>query len=331
MRITSRADGTRVLNFDLSPTSRAASVQTDMDEAVSFYQNAAAGVLTVVLPRPLKASQEFSLRVVFTGEVNGQGAWYPSQRQQTTPSFKSNISLPARRSAPTLEYLGHNITPASYHDQWLVEGLSRYVSIMSRAAEAEDSLRGLLREARDELKPVENAGPIWLGQRLVSTLTPDAYRAVSGKAVWVIHMLRMMMRQNGPNPDARFLSMLQEFAETYDGRTASTWDFQRVAEKHSESKLDWFFEQWVFGLGLPSYAADYQVESSGDGFSIMGTITQTGVPDGFVMPVPVYADSQYLGKVQVGEAEGQFKFRVSKKPERFLIDPEMTVLVETSQ
>jgi aminopeptidase N len=144
-------------------------------------------------------------------------------------------------------------------------------------------------------------------------------------------MLRMMMRQNGPNPDAKFLAMLQEFAEMYDGRAVSTWDFQHVAEKYAEFKLDWFFEQWVFGTGVPSYSADYKIEGSGDVFSIEGTITQTDVPDGFVMPVPVYADGQYLGKVQVGEADGQFKFRLSKKPERFLIDPEMTVLTGTSQ
>ena len=57
----------------------------------------------------------------------------------------------------------------------------------------------LLNDSREELKTVEGAGAIWLGDRIVSTATPDAYRAVSGKGVWIVHMLRMMLRQPASN------------------------------------------------------------------------------------------------------------------------------------
>jgi hypothetical protein len=43
-------------------------------------------------------------------------------------------------------------------------------------------------------------------------------------------MLRMMLRQDGPNRDAKFAAMLQEFAETYGGRAASLWDFEHIAK-----------------------------------------------------------------------------------------------------
>jgi hypothetical protein len=49
------------------------------------------------------------------------------------------------------------------------------------------------------------------------------------------------------------------------------------------------------------------------------------------MPVPIFADGQYLGTVQVGDSEGQFKFRVSNKPALLTVDPEMTILTATSQ
>src|SRR5207249_1207165 len=175
------------------------------------------------------------------------------------------------------------------------------------------------------------AGPIWLGSRLVSSVSPNAYPAVYGKSVWIIHMLRMILRQDGPNPDAKFLAMLKEFTEMYSGKAASTWDFKHVAEKYAEKNLDWFFDQWVFATGLPSYSVEYKVESSGNGFTIEGTITQTGVPDGFVMPVPLYADGEYLGRVQVDDSEGQFRFRLNKKPERVVMDPEMTILTATAK
>jgi aminopeptidase N len=180
------------------------------------------------------------------------------------------------------------------------------------------------------LKLIEGHGPIWLGQRLVATISPGAGRAVTAKGVWVIHMLRMMLRQERVISDEKFLKMVQEFAERYDGRAASTWDFEQIAEKHAERELDWFMDQWVFATGIPSYSADYKVESAENGFTVEGTITQTSVPDGFMMEVPVYADSEYLGKVQVGDSEGQFKFRVRQKPDRLSIDPEATILTAGS-
>jgi aminopeptidase N len=215
----------------------------------------------------------------------------------------------------------------------LIEGLNRYLPVVLSGAgdPAGTPIRKLLVDARGDLKPVEGAGPIWLGMRLVASVSPDAYSAVYGKGVWIIHMLRMMLRQGEPNPDAKFLAMLQELVQAYDGKAVSTWDFKRVAEKYAGQKLDWFFDQWVFATGVPTYSADYKIEASGNEFVLEGKITQTGVPDGFVMPVPVFADSESLGSVQVGDSEEPFRFRLNKKPERILIDPQMTILTSTSQ
>src|SRR5207244_2197006 len=99
---------------------------------------------------------------------------------------------------------------------------------------------------------------IWLGQRLSSTMMPAGYRAVHSKGLWVIHMLRVMLNQ-----DAKFSAMLQEFMDTYGGKTASTWDFKHLVEKYAAKKLDWFFDQWVFATGVPTYTLDYKVEPSG--------------------------------------------------------------------
>ena len=225
--------------------------------------------------------------------------------------------------------------PASYHDQWLFEGLVRYLGAMYIESKTGSSgFQEILSGARPQLLDDEKAGPIWLGQRLASAITPTGYRAVYSKGLWAIHMIRMMMRQDGPNPDARFLAMLRQFVDTYQGKTASTWDFKHLAEQYlnpvmdlrTDKKMDWFFDEWVFGMGIPSYALDYKVEASGSGFIIEGMIKQSGVPDGFVMSVPIYADEEYLGRVLVDGNEGEFRFRVIKKPERIVIDPGRTIL-----
>jgi len=332
MRVKARTETARVLNFDLAPSLRVVSLMTDTD-SVPFYQSSTTSSLIAVLPDALKRDQNLTLRFTYGGPATGQEYWYPTQHQQTIASVKSEIALRSSPPGTTLEYSGRNVAPASYHDQWLVEGLSRYLAAMS--ADANDpnrtQVQKLLKDARDELKQVESAGPIWLGRRLASTLAPSGYHAVYSKGVWIIHMIRMMLRQEGPNPDAKFLAMLEEFVEAYRDKAASTWDFRSVAEKYASKKLDWFFDQWVFATGLPTYATEYKIEASGNEFTIEGKIVQTGVPDGFTMPVPVFADAQYLGTVQVGDSEGQFKFRVGKKPESLLVDPEMTILTAASQ
>jgi len=305
---------------------------TDTD-SVPFYQSSTTNSLIAVLPDPLKRDQSLTLRFTYGGPATGQEYWYPTQHQQTIASVKSEIALRSNPPGTTMEYSGRTVAPASYHDQWLVEGLSRYLAAMF--ADANDpkgtQVQKLLKDARYELKPIESAGPIWLGRRLASTLTPSGYRAVYSKGVWIIHMIRMMLRQEGANPDAKFLAMLEEFVESYRDKAASTWDFKSVVEKYASKKLDWFFDQWVFATGLPTYATEHKIEASGNEFTIEGKIEQTGVPDDFTMPVPIFADGQYLGTVQVGDSEGQFKFRIGKKPESLTIDPEMTILTATSQ
>ena len=322
-----RTESARVLRFDLSPAFHIGSVLADNEPAACFqYPDSKEAV--VVLPHPLKRDQQLMLQFAYSGKSAGDESWYPFQPQDKIPSFKSALALPEDRSTPALQYSGRKVVAATYHDEWLMQGLARYVAALSAEATnpPDRALRKLLDDAREDLKLLDAAGPIWLGRRLISTVTPEGGRAVVAKSLWVIHMLRMMLRIAGTNPDARFFAMVEDFAQTYSGRSASTWDFKHLAEKYAGRKLDWFFDQWVFATGIPKYSVDYRIEAAGGEFMIEGRITQDGVPDGFSMPVPLYADADYLGTVDVGDSEGQFRFRLARQPERILIDPEMTVL-----
>ncbi len=237
---------------------------------------------------------------------------------------------------------------SSYHDQWILTGLASYAGAMYIEHKYPDTprFREILNDARSYLtdrasdgKTNESAGPIWLGQRLASSLTPQGYsQTMFKKSMWVLHMLRMLMRDDGPNPDATFFEMTREFFQSYKGTVASTYDFKRVAEKYmtkamdlrDDRKLDWFFDEWVFGTGFPAYRIDYKIAPSQNGFTIEGTIKQSDVSETFVMPISVYADTDFLGRVVVGDEEGHFRFTVRKKPEQVLIDPYAAVLAKVN-
>ena len=47
-------------------------------------------------------------------------------------------------------------------------------------------------------------------------------------------------------------------------------------------RMDWFFNEWVYGTEMPSYRFEYKVSADG---TVSGRITQSGVSDNFAMLV----------------------------------------------
>jgi len=56
-------------------------------------------------------------------------------------------------------------------------------------------------------------------------------------------------------------------------------------------RMDWFFNQYVYGTQLPSYKMDSSFDTGADGTIVFSLkVTQSGVDDKFRMPVPVYLE-----------------------------------------
>ena len=63
--------------------------------------------------------------------------------------------------------------------------------------------------------------------------------------------------------------MMQDFVKTYGGRSATTEEFKAMVEKHmtrdmdleGNQKMDWFFNEYVYGTQLPAYKLDYSFET----------------------------------------------------------------------
>ena len=56
-------------------------------------------------------------------------------------------------------------------------------------------------------------------------------------------------------------------------------------------RLDWFFNEYVYGTALPTYKFDYSFEKDPSGDTILDfKVTQSGVDEKFRMIVPVYLE-----------------------------------------
>jgi aminopeptidase N len=177
-------------------------------------------------------------------------------------------------------------------------------------------------------------------------MSPDAYDAILyGKGTWVIHMLRMMLRDPAAkDPDARFIELLHSVLAKYRFQPLSTAEFEHAVEQvmtpamdvDDSHSLDWFFDEWVRGTGLPRYAVSFHAQPDRNGFRVIGTLRQSAVPDDFTALVPLYASLPsgkpvYLGAVLTTGSTTSFQFVTRFAPRRILIDPQLTLLCHTEQ
>jgi aminopeptidase N len=213
------------------------------------------------------------------------------------------------------QWWGHSVTWASYHDLWLSEGFAEFsAGLFLQQAVGEKwqhdyidfwdrQKRHVLDKNNFGVSP-DDAGPLWMGIRLISPKSLNAYQGdIYSKGAFVLGMLRSIMYDDSATkPEDRekvFIDTMHDFVETHRNTPASTESFIAVVNKHvppnldltKNGRLDWFFQEWVFGTDVPRY--DFKYESTpGDGKSvrIRATITQSEVSSNFAMFVPIFAD-----------------------------------------
>ena len=249
------------------------------------------------------------------------------------------------------QWWGNVVGWSGYRDQWIDEGIANYLALLfaDTKKNPDHTLHVWLDRFRQRLttkspgstEPAGDTGALILGTRLNSSKSPDAYEEIIySKGAWVFHMLREMLRQTGgKNPDARFIALLQSLMTKYAYRALSTDDLQREVEAVMTPGMDleggrsmqWFFEEWVRGTGIPHYRVEFTAHSTEKGYLVRGKLYQTGVPHSFIASVPLYAKGSagtrtFLGSVVAAGPETSFHFLASVPPRKIVIDPQMTLL-----
>lgn len=195
------------------------------------------------------------------------------------------------------QWWGCTVAARTYHDHWLEEGFADFSGLwylQSGLGHNRDYLdvlhawgEELIRDREVRPEHGRQAGPIWLGSRNASRQRPNDYALIdSKKGAWVLQMLRSMLLDLDTMDDSRFSALMRDFYRSYAGRTASTEDFRRLAEQHAGRDLGWFFDQWVYRTGLPTFRFASNTERLPDGrYLVSCRVEQSGMGDDFRMPV----------------------------------------------
>jgi hypothetical protein len=263
--------------------------------------------------------------------------------------------VPAHETAH--QWWGDLVSWSSYRDQWLSEGLSQYCTLMMLQDQNPAGFRMIMEDYRRELatkdheeRSPEDAGPVTLGTRLVSSRSPQSYEVLTyGRGTWLFHMLRTMLRdaesvqgkgRSTGNSEEPFVRALRRVRQRYEGRAISTRELMDVfAEElppslryEQKKSLDWFLEGWVNGISLPKFELrGVKFSAKGSGVTVVGTILQKQAPEDLVTSLPVYAigaGKQYvlLGRVFADGEETAFRLSAPAGTRKIVLDPFETVL-----
>jgi aminopeptidase N len=279
---------------------------------------------------PISAYIDSTQRWMLFGQINSR---FDAFIQEVTPHEVAH------------QWWGHAVGWASYHDQWLSEGFAEFSAglflqqAMGPKWEKDyiqfwDRLKRRILEKNQFGVAPNDAGPLWLGLRLISPRTASAYQNVTyPKGAYVLSMLRSLMYTNKDH-DKAFIENMHDFVETHRETPASTESFKAIAERHmshaidleNNGRLDWFFREWVYGTDVPRYRLDYQLTPAADGKTKLHlSITQSDVGNNFVMLVPLFADFGKglvrLGQLPVaGNTTKSYDFDLAAEPKKIALN-----------
>lgn len=217
------------------------------------------------------------------------------------------------------QWFGDYITCDTFHHIWLNEGFATYCEALyieqayGEAAMHED----MAANAYYGAGTIYVEDPSNFGQIFNSNLS---YR----KASWVLHMLRHVVG------DGVFLDIMQTYYTTHGNGTATTEDFQAVAESVSGRNMSAFFQQWIYGEYFPVYSYEWTAQEIGPSWEVTLDIEQLQTNQVFVMPIDV--EIEFVGggsEIQVVEndtASQQYVLSVSQEPSAVRLDPENWIL-----
>ena len=215
------------------------------------------------------------------------------------------------------QWWGAAVDWEGYRDQWMTEGFANYAAALYslHGLDKPDQFLDMLDAWRLDvlgegqvgqgiglqhfgLSPQmlrrsdgHESGALVVGYRLNSTETPFDYRVlVYQKGAYILHMLRSMLLDPDTGDDERFRELMRTYAADHLYGIMSVESFETAVDDAFGEPMDWFFDQWVYGVEVPTYRPDLDVSPVRDSpspFVLHGRVRQEEVSDGFRMPVPI--------------------------------------------
>ena len=185
----------------------------------------------------------------FVNEKYGMLEWDAgsAMEHQTMTSMFGIRGVGSSPTSSSHQWWGDNVTCATWHDIWLNEGFATYCEALWYENQPGSPGEPYLHLYMSYRRPFDASGSVYV-YLPISIDEIFNYNLSYLKGGWVLHMFRHVVG------DQAFYDILAAYRAVYAGRTATTQDFEDVAEAVTGRDLSWFFQEWIYNPGTPVYA-----------------------------------------------------------------------------
>lgn len=286
-----------------------------------------------------------TLRVASTPTFHGRGfeglillSQYAGSR---TDSSASDLF---RAHEVAHQWWGHVVKPSNWsEDRWLGEAFAEYVAMEYFHLRNNEKVAKTREQMREQWwRPVffssEEKTRTLTGEDSrestaeMSALT-DGGQNVYTKGPLVIHHLRFLFHAQRKG-DQGFWTFIQDFIDNHENQFVTTDDFIASAEKALGGKLDWFWDQWLYGARIPEVEWSHTVRQSEDGKWLLEIEAEQKDTE-YIFPLAVYLHFKggKTGTVPlpVNGKTGSLKVPLADKPTKVTINDNFETPVRISR
>ncbi|MBL8764593.1 MAG: hypothetical protein JNM07_10030 [Phycisphaerae bacterium] len=224
------------------------------------------------------------------------------------------------------QWWGDNVTCRTWGDIWLNESFATYSESLWEERKPGSSGFAAYKASMADHRPSAVGDSVYVYSSADMNRIFD-YNYTYAKGSWVLHMLRHVVG------DVTFFNILAAHRAAHQGSAATTDDFKNVASAAAGTDLGYFINQWIYGIGAPTYQYAFQnVTINGQKYvRLYLKQVQTASYGIYTMPVDVrvnYTGGSALYKVWNNAQAEHFVIPVGTAATSITLDPDDWILNE---
>jgi aminopeptidase N len=150
------------------------------------------------------------------------------------------------------------------------------------------------------------------------------------KASWVLHMIRYLC-----GDDVTWLDFMSTYRDSFEYGNASTDDANAILNQVLGVNYDWFFDEWVYGMGFPRYDVMWSKVYEAPNWRLIMDIDQiqTIGPSVFHMPLPIgvaHAGGDTIITVPIQDSPWHHECVLPFEPTGISVDPETWIIQQNT-
>lgn len=223
-------------------------------------------------------------------------------------------------------WFGDKVTCATWEDIWLNEGFATYLSGLCYEHFAPTQYWYPWLSAEMSYTTSLPDGSVWVNDTTQESRIFDP-RLSYAKGAMVLHQLRWVIG------DSAWYAGVNAYLTNYAYGFATTADLQNELEIASNQNLTWYFSDWYYGQGFPTYTITWSQDTANVVTAVVQqTQSDLSVPF-FELPLPLYfknATQDTLIRVQHTVSGQSFTIPLGFAADSLIFDPYIWIITDSA-